>query len=52
MGWPFIEQSEVVDWHLSGEFDCLATVRVIRSMYPAAVVPSLLKKDHLNFCST
>ena len=54
MGWPSIEQSdvEVVDWHLSGGSDCLATVRVIRSMYPAAVVHSLLEKDHLNLCFT
>ena len=54
MGWPSIEKSddEAVDGHLSGEFDCLATVRVIRSMYPAAVVRSWLKKDHLNLCFT
>ena len=54
MGWPTIEQNdfEVVDWHLSGEFDCLATVCVIRSMYSAVVVCSLLKRDHLNLCFT
>ena len=52
MGWPSIEQNdfEVVAWHLSGKFNCLATVHVIRSMYPAAVVRSLLKKDNLNLC--
>ena len=54
MGLSSIEQSdfEVVDWHLSGKFDCLATVRVIRSMYAAVVVRSLLKKDYLNLCFT
>ena len=54
MGWPSIEQSDfkVVDWHLSSEFDSLATIRVIRSMYPAAVVRFLLEKDHLNLCFT
>ena len=43
--WLSIKQSncEVVDWHLSNEFACLATVRFIRSVYPAAAVRSLLK---------
>ena len=42
----------MVDWHLSGEFDCLATVRVVRSMYPAAAARLLFKNDHLNPCFT